>query len=919
MGQQVRGWLESDWLREGPTVCILEGFSGVGKTRLAQDLVSSAHIPAFGVWAAEGGLAADDVILEIALCLEDLDDTTMSGRLDGDLYAGLELIMDKDVLIVIDNFQDLLDKDLSMPERRLWKSITRLSARPVRGGRFLLVTNRSLPEGSWQERIAIKTLRPPDEDGAARLLARLLTDRGRENELPLARRGEVAKWLGYNPRAFQALVACLSEYSLDELIQLEVDSWSVKDEVVSPQLVTQLEHRFLNRILTKLDDTSLILLQLLSVYRRPFNRDAIERLGFEPQVQGDLFRRFLLGHDRGWFSLNRVARELARSQLVTHAQRLQWAHDSAADHFARHFRAKRQTGKIDHAGAFIEARYHLFQAGRVDEFEEIARSFRRQLVIHYGAANQLPDDRGKVLQLIATLAAALDNEDGGYARLRYFLARLLLKRGGADDELRALHQLRVAIRESLDPALWLLCLRLAHGVDGMLGLKAIASQAMKRLPLRSLPAIYHRTATLYAVSGQLEEALRTLDEGMRRCDDNSEVYQLYQATSALLTRDNRYEDAFAILLSYMESQDLTKVDDVSKRQDLKRIAEQALFVALAVRDVRAINSVRGILSVSAAFDPLLALSDVLLLECMDRFDEAAEIRRPGPTYLALSMQIAFSLICCGRLNDALRTVTSAGLQPIAPHSNWMWALVNYCNNRLEIATAVVERMVGRPVEPEEVDAVLLLQLWDDIGDVYEPSPSFYFPRLPRSVTNLDRDLVRLQWQASALDDDVIRRISFPQLLPTETPVAVMETEERDERGEQPGITVNISPSISATLEDRRGSTVSDTYNVGQAGAVGRGASAENIRFEQLWTQTEGGAEELLAQLRRLREAMRNGATEPEHDLAVAEVAQAEVSVAKGDPDAARSHLAKAGRWALTTANAIGTALAAATIKSALGL
>jgi hypothetical protein len=111
--------------------------------------------------------------------------------------------------------------------------------------------------------------------------------------------------------------------------------------------------------------------------------------------------------------------------------------------------------------------------------------------------------------------------------------------------------------------------------------------------------------------------------------------------------------------------------------------------------------------------------------------------------------------------------------------------------------------------------------------------------------------------------------------------------------------------------------VGDTYKAGQVGAQGAGATASGITFNQILQQGDEG--ELADQLRALREAMRGHATEPEHDLAVAEIAQAETAVRDSNSDAARSHLARAGRWALDRANEIGTAVAAAAIKASLGL
>jgi hypothetical protein len=62
----------------------------------------------------------------------------------------------------------------------------------------------------------------------------------------------------------------------------------------------------------------------------------------------------------------------------------------------------------------------------------------------------------------------------------------------------------------------------------------------------------------------------------------------------------------------------------------------------------------------------------------------------------------------------------------------------------------------------------------------------------------------------------------------------------------------------------------DTYSAGQAGAIGPGATASQINFQQVWAQLQGSAsvEELAKELGALRTAMRSAATEPEHELAI---------------------------------------------------
>ena len=37
--QRLIDWLEKEWWQNGPPVCVIEGFPGVGKTRIAEELL----------------------------------------------------------------------------------------------------------------------------------------------------------------------------------------------------------------------------------------------------------------------------------------------------------------------------------------------------------------------------------------------------------------------------------------------------------------------------------------------------------------------------------------------------------------------------------------------------------------------------------------------------------------------------------------------------------------------------------------------------------------------------------------------------------------------------------------------------------------------------------------------------------------
>jgi hypothetical protein len=113
----------------------------------------------------------------------------------------------------------------------------------------------------------------------------------------------------------------------------------------------------------------------------------------------------------------------------------------------------------------------------------------------------------------------------------------------------------------------------------------------------------------------------------------------------------------------------------------------------------------------------------------------------------------------------------------------------------------------------------------------------------------------------------------------------------------------------------------DQYKVGQAGAVGPGAHAHHMRFQQIWQEGGGGLDlkVLAEELSQLRAALKQEPTSPEQDSAIGAVAAAEVAARKGDGPGAPERLADAGKWAFDVATKIGVGVATVALKTALEL
>jgi hypothetical protein len=75
---------------------------------------------------------------------------------------------------------------------------------------------------------------------------------------------------------------------------------------------------------------------------------------------------------------------------------------------------------------------------------------------------------------------------------------------------------------------------------------------------------------------------------------------------------------------------------------------------------------------------------------------------------------------------------------------------------------------------------------------------------------------------------------------------------------------------------------------------------------------------LATELARLRSEARKDATEPEHDIAVSDIAKAEQAAKEGQTSVVVQHLKSAGTWALDVATRIGTSVAVEAIKRSMG-
>ena len=119
-----------------------------------------------------------------------------------------------------------------------------------------------------------------------------------------------------------------------------------------------------------------------------------------------------------------------------------------------------------------------------------------------------------------------------------------------------------------------------------------------------------------------------------------------------------------------------------------------------------------------------------------------------------------------------------------------------------------------------------------------------------------------------------------------------------------------------------GLVLSMKQEIKQAGVVlNPGAQARNFEVDQTFNEASQGVdlETLAFGLVALREALQKEPDAPEKSTAITAVTDAEAEAKNGNREKTLEFLAKAGKWSLEVATKIGGEVAAAAIKTAIGI
>jgi tetratricopeptide (TPR) repeat protein len=801
---EILRWLRDSWLKDGPPVCFIEGFPGVGKTDLARELRDSAQ--------KQGRTKAitnevpdhttppiDDSLMELAVSLSNLGlpemETALFGQGSHSLGYAMERALEQPVLIILDEAQRLFVRDSGTPLSEMKGIFAHLRNRPNLPGRLLLLSDRIVERARWSEWIPIHTLPELEPDEAVEALELKIKETGIGVEIPGDRRSEIVRDLSFNPRAIEALVGALRYETLDEIIESNPGLWAARDRDISREFLTALERDLLERTMKHLPHSFQQKLRSLAVYRRSFTRDILRQLcnddEEETRFRNMLVGRFLASLYRDYVKLHPIVREISRARLNEDDAEFRQAHSSASDHYIRHFRAKQMSSDNSKLGeAFAELRHHLTRARREGELREIGLRFTTHLKRHIKWVTPVPADPEELDERIGVLTVLL--EHGGSKGLEFHLASCLFARNKRTDVREALKHAERSTGKEAPEESWLLLAKLIRQVKGVEPAIGAVMRGLRNLK-ESAP-LYHFGAETLLSAGRKDDAVALLKKGVDAVPPEKNRVSLYQRCAELLAEDCRTEQAIALLREgtavippdkglfslyqilgsvYCRAgqpkaaiaSHLEGLHRISDRMNSYKLAEAALFLAVALDDMATVTSLLSGKDDLVLGAPQIALGKVLQLQMQGFWRAAADAalaaRRLNEHHFLLAIHGAFSLLAAEDPTSARRALYSfpkLTFGTAEPHG-WLAALINlHCGLRSDASTAL-RQYLGREIdERSELNEYFLLRLWDEqIAPPKDKQICFYFPIMPPSLTGLGNPLRRAPFAGSILPAEAVLR------------------------------------------------------------------------------------------------------------------------------------------------------------------
>jgi tetratricopeptide (TPR) repeat protein len=657
--------LQGPWLCNGPCVAILQGFPGCGKTQLASALASKDRIVLDPISVELGSSDPSlDLLLDLAATLQDHGIGELNAEIDkgesGDLYDALLKVLRRErILIIVDEFQCVLDDANAQPPPQWQKLIESLNNSARAEGRLLLISNRSISIARWSEKCPIHEIKGFSIHEAATFLAQLLEEKGLASRVPTERLEELGRRLGGNPRAIRTLVGSLKSDALEDLLPSIPSLESIGDVVLAKELLDKFERDLIARTIPNLGDDVASFMRWLAVNRRPITKGYYAELTkiFKDSkaLRANLFDRFFLELTQSGDQMHPLAREVCVTRLRLANPEWTKAHSLAADYHLQAFRSS-QASPVRHvAASFSELRHHLVESGRTGELYNASVRMTKFVLsrIPKPKHSKIPHTIESLEEHIALISALPEGErEPG---LEYHLALCLKQRNTGNDYKNALSHVRKAARADSYYAVWLLLIELEYEINGVAAMRAAMNKALRFLGNGSnVSAVYRACANLLDKAGRPEEAINLL-ESAASTPGLAGVASLVSLCSSLLQRDGDNERAIRLLKTIANKTDVQEIGlvyrhwaSVLMEQNLLDDAVELLDRAIHTPGMTKLHS----LYVLKAEGLAKSGSDIKAINALFEGIEDTRVFDAGPIYC----KCAELLVANSRIEDAIQTM-----------------------------------------------------------------------------------------------------------------------------------------------------------------------------------------------------------------------------------------------------------------------
>lgn len=697
---------------------ILVGFSGTGKSeRVALPLVGRAR--------AEGVPAAvhfdtpahptqldQELLGRLVEALREAGASNLADQVarESNFASGVRLTLGAGGLVVVDEFQRILQSAIAVPAEPYAKQFRKLASRPADGGCLWLISNRDV-DPVWSEPFHTTVLEPLENTGdVVRIVGEALGTADAAERLPASRHAEIAERFGRNPRALRLLGNLMRLYALEELIG---SPQAVADGLTLAELSEGIERSLLQRAKEGLSNAGNQFLRDLSILTEPAPIDLLRALGTHlgdvQQLLAELQGRFLVEQRLALRQAHPLVREIELPRLARDKEAFRGVNRRAGEwHRARLALAVAKGDDpaiTKHLGA---VRHHLLAAGARAALLEAIADVRPYVERKFNWNTPTPSSETERDAQISLLELVL--EQPGTAAMEFYFARQLETRRKGDDLRRALdHASRATLGQDFAVP-WVLRLRLAYFLDGPEAVIALAPEAV---------AAVHPLKNLYA------------------------IYQVY---GAALDHLGRAEEAIEILLEGAAAPEVRKTAS-------RLIDVGALAYAAAMPTVAHLEHVRDWAEAAGDFEPQAVLANVLLDERNGNWRQGAErakiARRKFQGYLHLALHEAFCWLGAAQPDEARMALDRFPIRliyEVRASITWLAALIALRTGDLPRGHTLAEIYIDAPLSRNTtVIERVLIKEWDTrVATFSEPNPALEFPILPPNLSGLSVPAIRPQ-------------------------------------------------------------------------------------------------------------------------------------------------------------------------------